>query len=1027
MVRTPVLPVERCPAFRPASPAGTARQVLAEVAYDPVVRQAVAVASPSLDAAIESYLAGNLRSADLPRVGGALLRYLLRMSSRSTPFGLFAAVGVAGWGPRTELEVSSTTSRRHSRPDMAWLLNMVRSAERTPEILAHLRIQANPCLLDTGARFVLGRLNTGNTTDPGVSVSVRATRLARAALEVTARPVRYADVFDHICQLSGDDGPRVHALLAEMCEQTILLTSLRPPLTCANPAGHVLTELPEVSSALPLRAALSAAVSACATWDAAPLSAGKPAFSPLADLISNGRVQVDALLELRGGSITNRVATDAARAAELLLRIGPSPNAMATLSRYRQDFLARYGPEVEVPVLQLLNPDTGLGSPYGRPRSRSTPEWPTKRNRTLLELASLGLANAGQVELDDAMLAALTTQADDIINVPRSLDLSAMVAAASVDALDRGDYLIAVGPNVGANAAGRNLARFAEALGEPGLTALHNAASREESIAPDVCLAELGYLPSNPRTANVILHPLSRRFELVLDWVECDSSRLIPPSELVVGVRDDRFYLRWLRTGQQVEVTVGHMVNLARAPTLPRFLSDVCRERTCQLFGFDWGPAARFPRLPRVTRDRLVLSLARWQLNATDWPRDPTRFASRLADWRIRWNAPRLISLTAGDNRIPLDLDDQDQADQLRRALAQSRADLVVLTEQFPLPQHSWLTGPNGRYLAEFVVPLIRCKPERQRPINRKALVPLAPPERGAAADGFEPPGGDWLFLKLYSPADQQDSLLTGLVADLIGTAKLDQLIDGWFFVRYADPDPHLRVRLHGQPAKLTGRLLPEVISQLHRASRAGLLARVTIDTYEREITRYGGPAGILIAEQLFDIDSDLVLDLLRLIARPPDAAANPPVVDRLQVSILSLATLLTGLGLTVPQTHEVIASQVPQPMPGGREYRATSRALRTLFTAQHNHELRADIAAPLERYRSLLNPLGVQVVALQKAGKLSQPLPVLYRTYAHMHINRLFHAGNRRTEMLALGLAARTIRGLIHYPADRLSEQTGL
>jgi len=427
-----------------------------------------------------------------------------------------------------------------------------------------------------------------------------------------------------------------------------------------------------------------------------------------------------------------------------------------------------------------------------------------------------------------------------------------------------------------------------------------------------------------------------------------------------------------------------------------------------------------------VTRDRLVLSLARWQLNATDWPRDPTRFASRLADWRIRWNAPRLLSLAAGDNRIPLDLDDQDQADQLRRALAQSRSDLVVLTEQFPLPEHAWLAGPNGHYLAEFVVPLIRCKTERQRPIKCKALVPVAPPARGAAADRFEPPGGDWLFLKLYSAVHQQDSLLTGLVADLIGTAKLDQLIDRWFFIRYADPDPHLRVRLHGQAAKLTGCLLPEVITQLHRASRAGVLTRVTIDTYEREIARYGGPTGILIAEQLFNIDSDLVLDLLRLVARPPDAAANPPVVDRLQVSTLSLATLLTGLGLTVAQTHEVIASQLPQPVPGGLEYRVTNRALRTLFTAQHNHELRADLAAPLERYRSLLNHIGVQLTALQKAGELSQPLPVLYRTYAHMHFNRLFHAGNRRTEMLSLGLAARTVRGLIHYPTSGWPAATG-
>jgi thiopeptide-type bacteriocin biosynthesis protein len=777
----------------------------------------------------------------------------------------------------------------------------------------------------------------------------------------------------------------------------------------------VLARLPKVPAAQPFREKLTAALSACATWDTATEMAEPTAA--MRDMLMQGEVQVDALMELGGSTIASSVAADAARAAEMLLQIGPSANATATLSSYLQEFVARYGPEAEVPLLRLLHPDTGLGDPYARRRPTPTADRRGRRNRTLLELATRGLTEGGTVELDSSVLAALASEAGGNVSTPRSLDLSIMVAAVSSAALDRGEYLVAVGPNVGANAAGRILGRFADALEGSGLAALSSIASREESLDPDVCLAELGYLPVTSRTANVILHPAFRRFELVLDWVNGDPAQLIPPRELVVGVQDNRFYLRWLRTGQEVEVTVGHMVNPSRAPSLPRFLADVGRQHIRQLFGFDWGPASHWPHLPRITQDRLVLSLERWQLNAPDWPHDPSQFASYLARWRAQWHAPRLISLAAGDNRIPLDLNDPDQADQLRRALTQSRTGVVVLAEQFPRPEDAWLTGPGGRYLSELVVPLIR---RRQPPRTTISQVqqPAPPMSRHETTAPLERAGRDWLFLKLYSPAESHDSLLTGLVADLIANALRDQLIDAWFFIRYTDTDPHLRVRMHGQPTTLATRLLPALITQLHSATRDGLLAKVTLDTYEREISRYGGPAGIEIAEQLFELDSNLAVELLRVLDHPRKPEADTPEIDRLHLAALSSTTLLAGLGLDAAHAHDLLVSQLPRPIPGGREYRTHSRALQTLFMNQRDRMLRSDLNAPLERYRQQLEPLANQLGELQQDWQLTQSPSSLYRSYLHMHINRLVIIGDRRAEMIALALAARTLRSLTRRPS---------
>src|SRR5262245_45163999 len=63
---------------------------------DPVLREALFVASPSLDQGITTWLRGG---ADPSNVTGILARYFSRLTSRATPFGLFASSAVGTIAP----------------------------------------------------------------------------------------------------------------------------------------------------------------------------------------------------------------------------------------------------------------------------------------------------------------------------------------------------------------------------------------------------------------------------------------------------------------------------------------------------------------------------------------------------------------------------------------------------------------------------------------------------------------------------------------------------------------------------------------------------------------------------------------------------------------------------------------------------------------------------------------------------------------------------------------------------------------
>lgn len=124
--------------------------------------------------------------------------------------------------------------------------------------------------------------------------------------------------------------------------------------------------------------------------------------------------------------------------------------------------------------------------------------------------------------------------------------------------------------------------------------------------------------------------------------------------------------------------------------------------------------------------------------------------------------------------------------------------------------------------------------------------------------------GDDWLYYKIYGgPAILEKVLLNqihGVIRDLLEA----NYIEKFFFVRYQDPQYHLRLRFY-IPDRTA--LVP-VISALNGALATFIeqrfLSSVQTDTYNREIERYGSDV-ITQIETLFHHSSLHILDHLRL------------------------------------------------------------------------------------------------------------------------------------------------------------------
>jgi len=242
-------------------------------ARESLARRALAVGSLSLLDAVER---PSLSRADGARRASKLLRYLIRMSTRPTPYGLFAGVALAQWGEHTDLTLAAERPHTRTRPDMEWLYNLVMGLEARPEVRKHLRLIANSAALHYTARVFLTQRVSGSALGSEAEVSLRATGAVQRALAAARQPISYQDLCTLLLQTTpGATSAKVERLLTELWQCGLLLTNLRPPLTTADPARYVaqcLASIPEVHETL---TELEAILNATTAWDALPPEEGQ--------------------------------------------------------------------------------------------------------------------------------------------------------------------------------------------------------------------------------------------------------------------------------------------------------------------------------------------------------------------------------------------------------------------------------------------------------------------------------------------------------------------------------------------------------------------------------------------------------------------------------------------------------------------------------------------------------------------------------------------------------------------------------
>jgi thiopeptide-type bacteriocin biosynthesis protein len=848
--RTPLMPIETILNLFAADDVSAAlREFLASSS---LARQAIRISSEALADAVDDWCVNGIPpNAVVPL---RALAYVARMSARCTPFGICAGIGVVDIGEQTTLSIDLHGRRALARPDMQ-IVAELRKAVSEGVNRERIRFVTNEGAFKKGGRLYVANVLLANRSHRRTEqrpVSLKETDAVRFVRDIAITPISYKEMSDRLSVQFNVPPTESEKLLDALIEAGIIISELN-----ASPIGdpvsylfdkfadldvllapnlkQVLTDTGRLGTQAILSGPLDLYEETLRSCEALIKGPPKPA------------IQVDMHVPFRGDLGCN-VLSDVALLGEYFMRMGVE----RTLKKFKDRFVARYeaGGRL-VPLLELVDSNIGLGNPED-PEFLDEPN--PAREALLTRIACDSMRHASmEIELNSDDIDVIAPPLNSRANL-QSLELGFHIMATSREAIDRDEYCVVSAGFLGSMGAARSLGRFMHFLGDD---AYERAKLLRCAEAQSAISAELVYAPVNARTYNVFVRPRLIDTEIQVGVVDTSAPDRIDLNDLWVGLDGSHLFL-WSNSRQsRVEPTETHVFNTSGlAPNLCRLLSFIGSDGKRMIRGFPWGSLATLTALPRIRVGRLVLSPRQWRFAASEFEKSATSATQMLQRYREQWSMPRFVVLCEGDNRLPLDLDSQISGALLNDRLSRN-ARYVSIEEMLPAPSETWLTGDaEGRYVAEFIASLVPNAVE-----GRTADEPQSPtilPSRPAYG-----PGSAWLYMKVYLASQAVEDFLLRRVAPAIAALRDSDAIDRWFFVRYADPDSHLRIRVRS----LSGReraLREHFLDLAESALSGGDIVRYALETYEPEYERYGGVDAMGIVERFFTTDSDACVDNLR-------------------------------------------------------------------------------------------------------------------------------------------------------------------
>lgn len=855
LVRTPTLPPSMLPDILSDPNAWCERELLTgdplESRTGLTLWEAIEISSPSLLHSWKRYLDGVVLSPKrLRALKTSLVSYAIRACYRPTPFGTLAGVDIGSLdndqATAPSLERTVLIRRPYSEANTA--------CQRTDQELTDTTLLRAPGMMIVSDRaFYLARsIDDASVGFSYIWKSLKASGPIPDIMQILHQPRDYDEALELLSRRFPD---------VDRDSFTLILTKLCDALAVIPRGSHGLTletvSTDKVHISLPEHVPRSTSSGIATEYYATR--------SPHSDSLTSGPFQV----ELRIPSpqqLPESVGKAASEAAGLLTRLSTLPPVPYWLRQFSDTFTEKFGTFLRVPLTYAMSEFSGVGPPATYlhpprnnpwPPSQPTAEQYSRELRLFSIFANSLHQRLTTYRLQQDDIAALTLKDYNRFPACSSLDLFCSLKYKGLHDLENGNFQLVVGPTGATANAGRTFARFGELLGD-GVTQ-HLRSAMPASIQDKKAIhAELVYTPmvTSAAAPGRRLHPYQYEIRFDDGMPSVDQDKCIWEQDLSIFTDESgRIHLYSERHNSPVIPHSTHQVNSVIAPNSARLLDELSWSYVSRPRNFDWGKLESSEFLPRLEYKNIIVSPTFWNFTPPKSLGGFSEFVDHFRQFAELWNIPDQVLMCQSDNLIPMRLS-SSWAHRLLWSEHRNNGRPIKLQEMFWDPSTTSILDPR-----EYVFSCILDESAGQ-PSNTSHSIPAS---YGPSDYAAYLPSREWLYLKLYTSTANVVEALSRM-NDIL-TSYLPSPTQ-WYYVRYRDPDFHLRVRIKVSEPDSMGFLIQHLHESLtSNLDRPETIWKITVDTHVPEVGRYGGLECFSIVEELFCEDtryaySQLSLDL---------------------------------------------------------------------------------------------------------------------------------------------------------------------
>ncbi|WPC44135.1 lantibiotic dehydratase [Clostridium sp. JS66] len=1055
MLRTPILPVNMYNyLFDESLSTDEMENKLFELAENSIIKEAIAVSSLSLSESLVSMNEG-ISEKKKKKILSSLLKYFIRMTTRTTPFGLFSGVTLGEFCDKTEIKLKEKRYYiKRARPDMGWLCAIIRNIESDKKILNELNLITNNMVLINGTRLDLVYIsnygqNSKEKSEDNLTASIRYNTTVKLVMKLAKSEITYKELLSKL-KYENQSTPveRIENFLDVLIKNEYLLTEMRPPLANTSPFEYILSKLENIEAGESLYLKLKRIKELIDIYNTTAVGNGEKLYKDIVKSMSaleksDNYLQVDLRLKEEKAALNSEVAEEIEKVVEIMLRLSNKSAQFYHLERYKTDFIEKYGTDSEISVIELLDPDKGIGAPSGYENPKSNKyigdipdDYKNKKfENYLVNKVMEALLNKEQEviitdedidNIDNKPLTEFTKS-----QMPKSLEINALISAKSEEAIDKGDFKVFIGPNVGSNRAGKTFGRFVDILPREIYAKLNQLNDTEKSIYGDeTVLSEIVELPQNMRNSNVCLNWSPRDYEVAIATNYSGKKKNISVSDLYIGIdreNKDNFYIKSKTLNKKVIISCNHMLNPTYGSNIYRFLREVSLSNTTNLMETFYITQLDYLNYcPRIRYSKVIISPAKWKLsndilNVDAINVDIKSFCRAIKLWRKKWKVPQFVYQKMYDNRLLLNLENELHLNELLNLLKKEKE--IIITEIEDGLDKLWTRGEDGKYFSEIVVPVTVNKQFLKNVLNENNIelqsnVLQTKSDYRNNLKKFDTldkkvnfiPGDEWIYMKLYGISRRVDEFIGYNLLPFCKELIMNREIEKFFYIRYSDPEYHIRLRLKGNSTDFYSAIMPKLNLWFKKLIKEGLLSKVSLDVYSREMERYGGPSLIDLAEDVFYVDSIFVSNIISL------KRSKQLRLDLNYIAVASIINFMDEMKLDYKTQNEIFINRFDK-----NRYRELFQENRKVFMKMANSDNDWSSLKEIEEGQCLynlfkirkekLNIFADKMNELDEENKLCNSKLNIILSIMHMFCNRLF--GTVKTEEKIMCLVRHTLHSL--------------